>query len=157
MARNRTGQLPLGPRDLFDHRVVIGQPQPAPVLQLQRQAKPFGGRGGQHDQRIAVLAVPVRLRRAEPGFLQCPLHQPGIVVAGHSSSTPPRRYTVPSPSSTPSGLLGNRGSAACPAAFLSAGRRGIDGDLLLGVADGLVPAVAGRELAQAPTGLILPT
>lgn len=74
------GELPLGLHDLLDDRVVVRQAQGAALLvALQALGQPelHGGGRGEHDQRVAVLAVPVELRRAEAGLAQCPLHQLG--------------------------------------------------------------------------------
>ncbi|MDQ0577835.1 hypothetical protein QF030_000013 [Streptomyces rishiriensis] len=52
------------------------------TLQALRQPERHGGRGGEHDQRIGVLAVAVELRGAEPGLAQRPLHQFGDRTRG---------------------------------------------------------------------------
>lgn len=45
------------------------------AFQALGEAEPDGGRGGEHDQRVGVLAVAVEPGRAEAGLAQRPLHQ----------------------------------------------------------------------------------
>ncbi len=59
------GQLPLRLRELLDDRVVLGQAQAPAVLQLLRQPEPRGRGRGEDDQRVGVLAVPVKPRLPE--------------------------------------------------------------------------------------------
>ncbi|BCK73773.1 hypothetical protein Srufu_077260 [Streptomyces libani subsp. rufus] len=58
-----------------DNRVVLGQPQPAAVLQLAWQTQAFGSFGGDDDERIGVLAVAVETRRTELRLAQRPFDQ----------------------------------------------------------------------------------
>lgn len=86
--------------------LVALQALPQPELHRGR------GRGGEHDQRVGVLAIAVALGAAEAALAQRPLHQlphRGRPAVETMPSTP---YTEPSPSRTASGPRGKRGSAA---------------------------------------------
>ncbi|CAL9654908.1 hypothetical protein SUDANB130_06738 [Streptomyces sp. enrichment culture] len=58
-------QFPLLRSELSQQRVVIGQAQTTPVLQHGWQAQALDGAGGQHDQRVGVLARAVQAGQAQ--------------------------------------------------------------------------------------------
>ena len=68
-------QLPLCCGELFQRRVVVGQAQAAPVLQHGRQAEALDGGGGQHDQRVGVLARAVQAGSTQLRLAQRPVDQ----------------------------------------------------------------------------------